>query len=475
MPSVLSTIALVISKIPLLIDAIISHVLGLTPTASKWDLRTAVIVTALRDYLANATPSTISEQQAMLSRDPGIKSKIWVAKATLAAPPEDDVREQLFAAIKALGNGREQYMPPPLQDVTGEWVGVRAGVSDSEKEPKGMSEKEKYECIAKEAKSSTTILYTHGGSLYLMDPVSTRPNALSYAKYSQGRVFSVRYRLAPQGPFPGALLDVLVAYLSLLHPPPGSLHEPVSASDIVLCGDSGGGNIALSFLQLLLQLHRAAPKNQLPTVRFHGASVAVPLPGAVGLNSPSCDITRSMHWEMAVKTYDYLPGPQMSPVTSPPCAVWPSDPPRVDLYADGSCLAHPLVTPLAAASWEGSPPVQFIVGEEIVAGECKLLAGLMARQGVKVVWEQFEAMPHCFNLFLTWLDAAPLSYDDWAAFIRRVREGTVETEGSFVAAKTLVRTKEDVKGFYVIPHEEVLINLESYKRGIEERYAYLLK
>ena len=47
----------------------------------------------------------------------------------------------------------------------------------------------------------------------------------------------MRYRLAPQHPFPSALLDALVSYFTLLYPPPGSIHEAVPASDIVFGGD----------------------------------------------------------------------------------------------------------------------------------------------------------------------------------------------------------------------------------------------
>lgn len=477
MPTVLSTIGLIASKIPLLLKTIVYHVLSLSPTARKWDFRTEIAITMFRDFLATSGPATISDQQALFLQEGSLRGPMWVSKATLPAPPveDGDVAHHLRAAIAALGTGREKYAQPPRQDVTGEWVGVRHGVSNWAAPPSAdMSEQEKFNRLTKEAETDVTVLYIHGGANYLMDPVSTRPGALAYAKYSKSRVFSVRYRLAPQGPFPGPLLDVLIAYLSLLHPPPGAWHDAVPASRLVISGDSAGGNMSMTLVQLLLQLHRAAAPGTTPTVRFHGRDVPVPLPAGVGLSSPSLDLTRSMQWSKEFLMYDYLPGPHLSPVTALPCAVWPADPPRVHLVCDGSALAHPLVSPMASASWEGAPPTFFSVGEELLTDEGRTVAAKMARQGVPVVWEQWEAMPHCFSMILTWTEAADVSYQGWANFVADAVRGKVEAKGHYVAAKTLERKEVDVKALTNISDEAVLEGMEAGRQRIEEKFAYML-
>jgi acetyl esterase/lipase len=132
----------------------------------------------------------------MFLKDPGVKGKMWVSKVTLPPPPDDNVREHVFSAIAALGNGKEEYTKPALEPVGAKWVGFRGGVSDDEAEP-AISEKDKYDNLIKEAKSRITILYFHGGSNYLMDPMLTRPVASKYVTITGGRVFSIRYRLAP--------------------------------------------------------------------------------------------------------------------------------------------------------------------------------------------------------------------------------------------------------------------------------------
>ncbi|GJN73917.1 hypothetical protein PLICBS_008000 [Purpureocillium lilacinum] len=479
MTSLLAPLAFIFTKIPLLVKTVFNHVFSLSPTAKKWDLRTALTIAFIRTLLNDGPPTTISEQQAMFLKDPGVKGKMWVSKVAFPPPPEDDLRQQLREAIAAVGEGGEEYATPQLEPVGAEWVGHRDGVSDKEPEPVTMSEEDKYDNLVREARKDMTILYFHGGSNYLMDPVSTRPVAAKYAALTRGRVLSVRYRVAPQGPFPAALLDALVAYLSLLHPPPGSFHDAIPPTSIVVCGDSAGGNLATSFLQTLLQFHRAASAgNRNATVLFHGVEVAVPLPAGVALNSPSMDLTRSMHWDPdeASRTYDYLPPPTFSPAQSPPCKVWPTDPPRVDLFCEGSALAHPLVSPLAAPSWAGSPPVFLVCGEEVLARECKVFAQKAARQGVPVAWEQYEAMPHCFALFLDWTPAAAKSFAGWAKFVNGVvaKPDEVETTGEYISAKMLESRPVDVCELTHASDEEVLHSMHLARDNIEKRFSYLL-
>lgn len=141
-----------------------------------------------------------------------------------------------------------------------------------------------------------------------MDPCTHRIPVAQICKLTGARAFNVRYRLAPQNPFPAALVDLLTAYLSLIHPPEGSYHEPIPASNIILAGDSAGGNLSLALLQTLLTLTRTSR-----TVQFHGREVSVDLPRGVSLISPWCDITRSMPSVRHNSIYDYLAPPPHEP------------------------------------------------------------------------------------------------------------------------------------------------------------------
>lgn len=254
--------------------------LGISKESSKWDLKQALIVTTLRSIMAGST-SSITQQQSFSLRDPGVKGEMWVSSVTLPTP-EDDLRQLLFKVIAEMSeDGKESYTKPALEPVEAEWTGYRSGVASDAPAPQGLSEADKYSKMMQEVSSDVTILYFHGGAYYLMDPASHRPLCSKLAKLTKGRALSVRYRLAPQHPFPAAVLDCLVAYLSLLYPPEGSLHQPVKPEHIVFAGDSAGGNMCLVLTLFLLHLKHT---NQ-TTLRWHGKDVQLPLPAGVAPNS----------------------------------------------------------------------------------------------------------------------------------------------------------------------------------------------
>ncbi len=109
------------------------------------------------------------------------------------------------------------------------------------------------------------ILYFHGGGMVLMSPKTHRALTIEIGKLTKMRVLSVDYRLAPEHPFPAQLEDCVKAYKWLLS-------QGIKAENIVIAGDSAGGNLTLTTLLKL---------------RDEG----IPLPvGAVAL-SPATDFT----------------------------------------------------------------------------------------------------------------------------------------------------------------------------------------
>ncbi|KFY42220.1 hypothetical protein V494_02519 [Pseudogymnoascus sp. VKM F-4513 (FW-928)] len=469
MDSPLAVLKFLFFKTPFILKTALSHALGLSLTASKWDFRTALVVNIIREMLCNSPPTSISKQQQSTLRDPGIKGKMWVSKVTMPAPSEDALLDLLVNTIDALKHENESFSRPALVPVEAEWTGYRADVADNAPEP-SISEAEKYDSMVKELASDITVLYFHGGSLYLMDPCTSRSAVAKYSKITGGRVLSVRYRLAPQNPFPSALLDAFISYLSLLYPLAGSLHKPVPASQIVFAGDSAGGNISVVLLQTLLQIHRAAPAGTTPTVLFHGKEVELPLPAGLALSSPSLDLTRSMPSTKTNALYDYLPPPSIALEKSPPCEIWPAKPPRAYLYCEGSTLCHPLVSPLSAESWAGAPPILVVSGEEMLADEGKAFAQKAARQGVTVVWEQYEAMPHCFALLLEGNAGGAMSFDTWADFVKMAVRNPedIVTKADFITAKTLVRQPLDISKLIEIGDDVILERMKKSRQEIIE-------
>ncbi|KAK3167450.1 hypothetical protein OEA41_010577 [Lepraria neglecta] len=448
---------LLLPKVPLLFKAAIWHSLWLSPTSTKWDLKTELIVKMLRSLLNSPHPTPISKQQKHSLRDPGIKGKMWISKVTLPAP-EEDVRGVLVKAVDEMREGGEIYTAPEIVPVEAEWTGYRANV-DAHRPRLDLTEAQHYERLMSEVNSDVTILYFHGGAFFLMDPATHRVPTSHLAKLTGGRLLSVRYRLAPQHAFPSALLDALIAYLSLLYPPPGSYHTPVSASHIIFSGDSAGGGLCISLVQLLLQINRSTSSSQ-KTISFHGQTVTLPLPLPAGCatQSPWTDMTRSMPSINLNAEYDYLPPPLTAEKAStyPHCDIWPTTPPRGDLYCDVSMLCHPLVSPLAAKDWSGSCPLLLLYGEEMLADEAKIIATRAARQGVAVVSEQWEAMPHCFAMIFLGSPMAKRCFADLTSFCKVVIKGVEpETRGLWFEVKTQKETEVEVEELAVIGDEEV--------------------
>lgn len=128
--------------------------------------------------------------------------------------------------------------------------------------------------------------HLHGGAYVLQSANPLDPTAAigkGLLKYSKEvlRVFAIEYRRSSHkpfeiaSPFPAALLDALAGYSYLIST------LGFSPSDIVLVGDSAGGNVALALIRYLVE---------------HQASQDVQLPGPTGhlvLLSPWADMSKS--------------------------------------------------------------------------------------------------------------------------------------------------------------------------------------
>jgi hypothetical protein len=72
------------------------------------------------------------------------------------------------------------------------------------------------------------------------------PDPLCYQQHGKCKTFAINYRLAPQHPFPAALVDALAAYLYITNPPENAGFKPVDVAQLVMAGDSAGGGLVLA-------------------------------------------------------------------------------------------------------------------------------------------------------------------------------------------------------------------------------------
>jgi hypothetical protein len=83
-------------------------------------------------------------------------------------------------------------------------------------------------------------------------------------------------------------------------------------------------------------------------------------------------------------------------------------------------------------------------GWELLADEDKMFAAKLHADGVRVVFEEYEAMPHCFAMIFTKLPGSARCFQGWGDFIKEVTDGpgAGEKESRFVTVKA--RTLEEV-------------------------------
>ena len=285
-------------------------------------------------------------------------------------------------------------------------------------------------------------------------PSSHRKIYTKLAKMTGGRCLCVQQRLAPQNPFPAALLDIFLGYLALLSPPAGSPHEPVPASSIILAGISSGACLALSLLQTLLTIRN---QKWASSLWLHGRKVHLELPAGFTAISATPDLTNGFPSFKRNAEFDLLQNPPPSILPGfPTCEIWPSDPPRGNVYCDLSMLHHPVVSPTAAADWSGAPPVWFSSGQEQVIDAVRFLSQLASSQGVSVILKEYEAMPHFFAVRYMESPQATKVWQEWAQVCRDMVEGkNLSSKACFVEANGLREREEDIRSLTAWSIDEV--------------------
>lgn len=105
-----------------------------------------------------------------------------------------------------------------------------------------------------------TLLYLHGGG-WVQGAIETHDGLCARLADLAGiRVVSYDYRLAPEDPFPAAVDDVLACYKALIT---GETELSIDPDDLIVGGDSAGGNLTASLMHDLAKADVAMPLAQL--------------------------------------------------------------------------------------------------------------------------------------------------------------------------------------------------------------------
>lgn len=215
------------------------------------------------------------------------------------------------------------------------------------------------EILPSGAESAVTVLHLHGGAYRRGSPRVFAPQLASIAKaLGIGRLIAVKYRLAPEHPYPSGLEDALAAYRGLL--------ETTPPDEIVVWGDSAGGGLAAA---LLLRIVREG----LPTPR-----------GAV-LISPWADlrVTAGSYEENAATDALFTRASAQEAAEEYLAGQDPSDPGISAVFGD----------------WTGQPPVIVLASRaEVLRDDALALAARAADAGAAVRLEFFDDVAHIWPI-----------------------------------------------------------------------------
>lgn len=241
---------------------------------------------------------------------------------------------------------------------------------------------EKY--TSRQRSTDKVILQLHGGG-YIQgnhnrhrDWAIARSEAIGHAD-----VYMLNYRFYPEAKYPAALDDAVAAYQELRR-------QGISANNIIVMGDSAGGNLALA-LTLYLRDQK------------------IPQPGSLVLYSPWGDAgqlpSRAIYREK-----DVILGERNTAMYSVVM--------NNAYYFAGSDLRAPYISPVYG-DFTGLPPMLIIAGaRELFVDDCCLLAQRGKEAGVEVELHLYPGMSHDWPLLFPELSESKDTYAVLAKFIR---------------------------------------------------------
>ncbi|KAG0289048.1 hypothetical protein BGZ98_004010 [Dissophora globulifera] len=413
---------LIVPKIPLILSTTLHH-FTLGPPKPSWTIKFSLTVALMRSFVTHLnhipvkqsqTLSRISDEEAPV-RPGAVASAISIAKSYRDKAAEHMERLLNLKGIDAAKLGWDWKNDPVAQEpMVCEWTEM--AIKDSNHA------------------DGRTILYLHGGGYFLGSIQTHRWASAKMARFGGAKVLSIDYRLAPDSPFPAAVVDAIAAYLFLLHPPTDSGVLPVDPRNLVIMGDSAGGG--LTFATML-------------AIRDAG----LPMPaGIVGL-SPWLDLLHSMPSVLTNATSDYLPSEGFTQgglgsirrLGKLAASMGPNDVllehpdlPDLQYYATNAVLSCSYVSPLVEKSLEGACSMLLIAGDgEMLRDEAIVFAKKNAGASPTLQLLMYDDMPHVFPMF-EFLPTADNAMEQAGDFIRHVT-----LDGKPISNKSMFRVGVD--------------------------------
>ena len=225
------------------------------------------------------------------------------------------------------------------------------------------------------------IFHIHGGAWNGGVPCTGQRAFIEIADELRLNIVSVEYRLAPEHPYPAGLEDCVSAYLGLLE-------EGLDPDNIVLMGESAGGNLCLALMLWL---------------KDHGK----PLPGGSVLISPGTDFT-------------VLEEKKRAALEHPEDLKLSEDYETYRMYVGDADVRDPYISPIFG-DFSGTSPVLVQYGStEFFAEDGEKIVHRLMADKVDVTAHCWEYMPHVFVLMQDLIPEAVPAKQEIESFMKRI-------------------------------------------------------
>lgn len=213
-------------------------------------------------------------------------------------------------------------------------------------------------CTYGEVKTNLKIFYIHGGGFGTGGAKSHQHIAARLAGLAQGTAIIPIYPLAPENPFPVAIEQIYATYLALLD-------TGVVPKDIILAGDSAGGNLSMA---LILMLENSKQ----------------PLPAGIILFSPSLDLTHQNPIFIQNARTEKILSPKLSKNVR-------------RSYLGDQDPSNPLASPLFGTYINPPPILIFASADEMLYGDASDFTKKLKAQGRDVTLITENNLPHVWQ------------------------------------------------------------------------------
>jgi len=269
-----------------------------------------------------------------------------------------------------------EQMRPKLERIAGLITRIPRGVTV---EPITLAGRPAEKLTPKDRAGTQVIYYLHGGAYLGGSPRTHRGMLAHIAKAAAATVIAIDYRLAPEHPYPAALDDAVAGWQALLA-------QGLRPADLVIGGDSAGGNLAL--VTAIALRDRGLPQ----------ASGLVLLSPWTDLSSSGSSMgTRAERDRLlTVRGIDRA----------------------ARQFAGGLPLTDPRLSPLFA-KLDGLPKTLIQVGDdEVLLDDSLRLAEAASKAGVDVTLEHRLGLWHVWQVMAGWMPEADQSIAAIGAFVR---------------------------------------------------------